>query len=144
MDPLIVIVEQLVAERAAGLDRAAEILGSSFSHRPDVSTPYFDVYAGVGSRAAPAISHIEVRVPKGGGALGMVIVDVNTRAHCLDDKAVTGKFGTPRPPRAPSPRQPADMPVYHEYSFNWGELRFGMERKKNPCCKRIVADFIKK
>lgn len=135
-------VEAAIAARSSGIDSAARALGAAFERAPTRSTDVFDVLTAQRSRAYPAVMSAELRVDRRTGKIRQIIIDVDADAFCTPDDEVLRHFGSSPELSVPTPRQPADSPLFYVYHHPWGDLRIGVSPIGQRCVETIVTQFV--
>lgn len=83
---------------------------------------------------------VELRVqgPAASKSRQMVLLSVN-RARCITMSEVTQRYGEGAL-SVPTPRQPADDPVYLVYVKPWGKISYGFPRDYS-CLREVIIDI---
>lgn len=83
---------------------------------------------------------VELRVP--GPAADtqgqLVLLDINP-AVCITLNEIRQRYGVEGNLSVPTPRQPADSPIYLVYPKSWGKISFGFARDFS-CLRKVIID----
>ncbi len=113
---------------------------------PEKSTAYFSVYYSPDDCTAyhPNIRKIELRSPVAKeDSGGLIIMDlVNTLD--ITGRDIVARFGDVDNLGVPYPEQPPDDPIFYEYQFEWGALKFGISRSEPEHLINVVLDAYEK
>jgi len=139
-DPLqlFAIVDRLVDARPLTATATGKLVGGTLAPVGQRSTQHVLVYEAQG---VTEFDHVELRLqgPNSTNNGQFLILDVNAK-RCVQMDVVQGRYGRDPELSVPTPRQPADSPIYLKYRRDWGTLSFGFARTGAECLRRIVLD----
>jgi len=113
---------------------------------PEKSTAYFSVYYSPDDCTGyhPNIHKIKLRSPvtkENSG--GLIIIDlVNTLD--ITGRDIVARFGEVNNLGVPDPERPPEDPIFYEYQFEWGALKFGISRSDPEHLINVVLDAYEK
>lgn len=139
-DSLLAVIRDLMGRHPFRPDAVSKVLGHRLDEVPARSTEYFQVYES-SAPTAGGVAKVELRVPRAAGSTrgGLLILTVNPQP-CLTRAAVIARFGSNPELAVPTPREPADSPVYLKYPMAWGVVSFGFQRSGDGCLRDVVLD----
>ncbi len=133
-------LEALAASRPFRVDDVSRKTGLALAPDKDGTDEIFAVHRGR-NPAGPLFVEAELRTPGPGATApdGILILTLN-RAVAVTARNATSRFGSEQDLIVPTPRQPADTPVYAVYRRPWGDLRLGFERGGRRLLVKVVLD----
>jgi hypothetical protein len=137
--PLFALVDRLVEARPLTAAATGKLVGGSLTPNGPRSTEHVLIYEATGT---PEFDRIELRLagPKSKDNGQFLMLEVNAR-RCVQTATVLARYGREDDLDVPTPRQPADAPVYVTYHRDWGTLSFGFERTGMKCLRNVVLDI---
>jgi len=133
-------LDALEASRPFLVDDVSRRTGLTLVPGRDQTDGAFAVHRG-SDPAGALFVEAELRVPGPAATApdGILILWVSPAVE-VTARAVTSRLGPEQDLIVPTPRQPADAPVYAVYRNAWGHLRLGFERGVRGRLVRIVLD----
>lgn len=133
-------LDALAASRPFRVDEVSRRTGLTLTPDMDQTDEVFAVHRGR-NLAAPLFVEAELRTPgpKGTAPDGILILCLNPAVEVTARNA-TARLGSEQDLIVPTPRQPADAPVYAVYRKPWGDLRLGFERGSRGRLVKVVLD----
>ena len=107
------------------------------------SEEFYDIYVTKG-KPTDILKKAEARLPGSRNPKkdGMILLDVSNDVT-LTSKEIHARYGDrPAVSSVLFPEQPQDTPLYHEYRFRGGELKFGFSRDGKERLVAVVLDAI--
>lgn len=139
-DQIIDLAKAFFNQGAVEIGSIERMLGRKGAVDATVSNPSFQVYQFAGSGLEP-VKSIEVRVRRATGRSKILMMEIDTRKHCLKEKDIRAAFGPLQDLLPPPGRHAGKVPTYLVYKYQQGELRFGMQQSNGECCVNVVVDF---
>lgn len=138
-DQLFELVDKLSAARPFRHEPLGKLLGKTLEFDPAESHGYFTTYRARISDSS-LVQSAEVRVPTVATTApdGLLILEVKPLG--IKQLTVVQRFGKNPELSVPTPRQPADSPLYLIYRLEWGQLKFGFSRGRDEQLVRIIWD----
>lgn len=133
-------LDALAASLPFRVDEVSRRTGLTLTPDKDRTDEVFAAHRGR-NPAAPLFVEAELRTPGPGGTApdGILILSLNPAVKVTARNA-TSRLGSEQNLIVPTPRQPADTPVYAVYRKAWGDLRLGFERGRDGRLVKVILD----
>jgi hypothetical protein len=135
---LFAIVDHIIEARPFTATAIGRLVGGTLAPVGQRSTPYVLLFEAQGT---PEFDRVELRLkgPNSTNNGQFLILDVNAK-RCVGKDDVQTRYGRQPELSVPTPRQPADSPIYFKYRRDWGALSFGFARTGAECLSTVVID----
>lgn len=136
---VLTLVERLVAARPFNLRKVETLTGVRLREDRGNSNPYIALH--VSEEAHPPLTRVELRLPLAGATRrdGLLILDLDPAAVQVRQAQIQERFGSKFTLVFPTAGERPDGPLYHTYSYPWGDLRFGLGRSSG-LLEAVVID----
>lgn len=140
--PLFAIVDSLVDARPLTVGKTGKLVGGTLAPLVAESTERKLVYV---AQATPEFDRVELRVQSPASSTNgqFLILDLNAR-RCVNVETVQRRYGAQPEVSVPTPREPADTPVFLKYAHDWGTVSFGFARIGPECLRTVVINVASK
>jgi hypothetical protein len=136
------IIDSLVEARPLTVGKTGKLVGGVLAPVVAESTEHKLVYVAQGT---PEFDRVELRMQSPASSTNgqFLILDLNS-SRCVAREAVQRRYGATPELSAPTPREPADTPVYLKYMRDWGTISFGFARTGPECLRAVVINVTSK